>query len=301
MSVHTPVMLERALECLVTDVQGNYLDGTYGRGGHSRELLRCLGEGAQLWVVDRDSEAIADAAELAAADIRVRVHHGLYADMGKLGVGGLHGVLLDLGISSAQLDSPERGFSFMRSAPLDMRMDTSGGQTAAEWLMAADVREIADVLHGFGGERRARVIARAIVRVRETGEINDTLQLAEIIRAHVRPSRHGIDAATRSFLAIRIRVNDELQTLHRGLESALETLRPGGRLVVISFHSGEDRIVKQFMRSHDQGESYSRDLPPQEHHRRLRTLGRWRPLSSETDHNPRARSAVLRAAEKLGQ
>ena len=249
--------------------------------------------------MDRDPEAIAHARELAGRDPRISVRHGCFSGVDKLGA-QLDGVLLDLGVSSPQLDTPERGFAFSRDGALDMRMNPQEGESAAHWLARASQREIARVLHEYGEERYARKLARVLASRREREPIRTTAQLAQLVRGVV-PRRPGqIDPATRTFQAIRICVNDELGALQRALQAVLSALRPGGRLAVISFHSLEDRIVKNFIRLYDQGPPADRHLPPVQHQRALRALGRWMPEQSERDVNARSRSAVLRAAERCG-
>jgi 16S rRNA (cytosine1402-N4)-methyltransferase len=301
---HRPVLLEETLAALAIRGEGVYVDCTFGRGGHASQLLRRLGKGGRLVAIDRDPQAVALARTMAEADPRLSVHHGafdrLQSFVEQLQLhGGIDGVLFDLGVSSPQLDDVSRGFSFMRDGPLDMRMDSSCGQTAAEWIAHASERDIADCLHRYGEERHARRIARAIVAARRERPIATTGQLAEIAaRAH--PDwRHGQHPATRTFQAIRILINDELNILKRGLLQALDVLAVGGRLLVISFHSLEDRIVKQFMRR-EAGKTDGVSRLPAAHVARLRIIGKAiRPSGDEVAGNPRARSAVLRVAEKL--
>jgi 16S rRNA (cytosine1402-N4)-methyltransferase len=299
---HRPVLLDETLAAMAIRANGVYVDCTFGRGGHAGEMLRRMGEGGRLVAIDRDPHAIA-AAE-AMADARLSVCHGAFDRLREfldaLGLcGRVDGVLFDLGVSSPQLDEPERGFSFLREGPLDMRMDPTAGRPAAEWLASVSERELADCLHEYGEERHARRIARAIVTARRGHPIATTTALAEIVaRAHPAWPR-GQHPATRTFQAIRIFVNDELNQLKRGLLQALEVLAVGGRLLVISFHSLEDRIVKQFMRREsghvdEPGPAISTILP------RLRIIGKAvRPGEAEIRANPRARSAVLRVAERL--
>ncbi|HHJ11672.1 MAG TPA: 16S rRNA (cytosine(1402)-N(4))-methyltransferase RsmH [Chromatiales bacterium] len=304
---HAPVLFEEALEALVTDPNGNYIDGTFGRGGHSRGLLARLSADGRLLVVDRDPQAIAEAERLALRESRLVIRRGSFAGLRQfcteLGwVGDVRGVLLDLGVSSPQLDDASRGFSFLRSGPLDMRMDPEQGESAAQWLARAGEREIADVLHRYGEERHARRIARAIVHRRAERPITDTGDLAGIIAAAVPRREPGKHPATRSFQAIRIHVNRELEALEQGLRAAVEVLAAGGRLVVISFHSLEDRIVKRFMRDEARGPQAPRGLPltGDQSGARLRLVGKAvRPGEDELRRNPRARSAVMRVAERL--
>ncbi len=282
---------------------GTYLDGTFGRGGHARGVLQRLAGGGRLLLMDKDPEAIAVAEREFGADARVSIRRGSFADLGAwdLARAGLDGVLLDLGVSSPQLDVAARGFSFGKDGPLDMRMDPDSGESAAQWLARADEREIADVLWTYGEERMSRRIARAIVARRAIEPIERTADLAALIASVMPRGRHEIHPATRSFQAIRIHVNRELEDLERGLAAAHDALRPGGRLVVISFHSLEDRIAKRFIAARAKAPPGNRRLPeatgfvPS-----LRAVGdaaRARP--DELVANPRARSAVLRVAEKL--
>lgn len=301
---HIPVMLAEALEGLAVKPQGQYLDGTFGRGGHAQAVLARLGPQGRLLLMDKDPQAITVAHTLFDTDPRIAVRHDSFARMGQWdAVGdGLDGVLLDIGVSSPQLDDAARGFSFMADAPLDMRMDTSEGPGAADFLATASEQEIADVLWRFGEERFSRRIAAAIVARRNEQPIRRTGELAELVAAAVRRREPGKHPATRTFQALRIRVNDELGALEEGLRAALECLLPGGRLVVISFHSLEDRVVKQFMRAESgHRAAQPRHLPPlPAPPARLRLVGKARfPRAQEVASNPRARSAVLRVAERL--
>ncbi len=300
---HVPVMLAEAVDALAVKPGGVYLDGTFGRGGHAREVLKRLGAGGRLLLLDRDPQAIAMARAEFGQDPRVKVRHGSFADLAEWDAteGGLDGVLLDIGVSSPQLDDPQRGFSFQADAPLDMRMDTSQGESAAEFLARASEEAIADVLYNYGEERMSRRIARWIVERRADQPIRTTAELAELC-ARANPKREpGKHPATRTFQALRIAVNGELDALERGLAGAERRLKPGGRLVVISFHSLEDRIVKQFIRGRSQPPPARRGLPPPVHAPlTLRALGNARlPGDQEIERNPRARSAVLRVAERL--
>lgn len=301
---HVPVMLAEALDALAVKAGGVYLDGTFGRGGHAREVLGRLGAGGRLLLLDRDPQAIALARAEFGQDPRVLVRHGSFADLAEWDVteGGLDGVLLDIGVSSPQLDDPRRGFSFQADAPLDMRMDTSQGESAADYLARATETEIADTLYAYGDERMSRRIARWIVERREQGEpIRTTAELAELCARAIPKREPGKHPATRTFQALRIAVNGELEALERGLAGAVRRLRPGGRLVVISFHSLEDRIVKQFIRAQSQPPPTRRGLPPPSQATlTLRALGGAQlPGAEEIERNPRARSAVLRVAERL--
>ena len=287
---------------------GTYLDGTFGRGGHARGVLQRLGGGGRLLLMDKDPEAIAVAEREFGADARVAIRRGSFGDLGlwDAAQAGLDGVLLDLGVSSPQLDVAERGFSFGKDGPLDMRMDPDAGESAAQWLARADEREIADVLWTYGEERMSRRIARAIVARRAERPLQRTAELAELIASVVPRTRHAgsgkeIHPATRSFQAIRIHVNRELDDLERGLDAAHATLKPGGRLAVISFHSLEDRIVKRFITAQAKAPPGNRRLPEATAFvPTLRMVGdATRARADELAGNPRARSAVLRVAERL--
>ncbi len=298
---HIPVMLDETVAGLAVRADGRYLDGTYGRGGHAAAILERLGPHGRLLLMDRDPAAIAVARDTLGADPRVAVRHGNFADLADWSeaAAGLDGVLLDLGVSSPQLDEAARGFSFMTDAPLDMRMDPTAGESAAEFLGRVDAETIADVLWRYGDERMSRRIARAIVARRETAPLARTGELAELLVRTLGRREPGKHPATRTFQALRIHVNGELDALQRGLVAAVSVLRPGGRLAVISFHSLEDRAVKQFIRG-PQPERVRRGLPqaaaaaPP-----LVAVGRKQfPGDAEIAANPRARSAVLRVAEK---
>jgi len=298
---HVPVMLAEVLDGLRVRPEGSYLDGTFGRGGHAREVLRRLGPGGRLLLMDRDPQAIASAQSEFAADARVDIRHANFDAMAEWpeAAAGLDGVLLDLGVSSPQLDDPGRGFSFQHEGPLDMRMDPTRGLSAAQWLEAADEKEIAEVLWRHGEERMSRRIARDIVeRVRER-PLATTRELAELVAQSIGYRERNKHPATRTFQALRIHVNDELGALQRGLQGALACLRPGGRLVVISFHSLEDRVVKQFVRG-EVARPVRRGLPvPEAAPSPLVAIGKAQFAGDgETALNPRARSAVLRVAEK---
>ncbi|WP_063674454.1 16S rRNA (cytosine(1402)-N(4))-methyltransferase RsmH [Dyella thiooxydans] len=300
---HIPVMLEEAVEGLAVKAGGRYLDGTFGRGGHARAVLSRLGHDGRLLLMDRDPQAIAAARAAFADDPRVAIRHDNFSALADWDetAAGLDGVLLDLGVSSPQLDEAARGLSFMADAPLDMRMDPTRGESAAEFLARADEREIADVLWQFGEERQARRIARAIVADREASPFTRTGQLAALIERIVGRREPGKHPATRSFQALRIHVNGELESLQRGLEAALERLNVGGRLSIISFHSLEDRAVKLFIRDHSGRVQGSRRGPPvAATPARLAAVGKAQfPSDVEQAANPRSRSAVLRVAEKL--
>jgi 16S rRNA (cytosine1402-N4)-methyltransferase len=295
-------MFAEVMEGLAVREEGTYLDGTFGRGGHARGVLDRLGPGGRLLVMDKDPEAIAAAMHLADADPRVAVRRASFAQLGDWDAtaAGLDGVLLDLGVSSPQLDVAERGFSFGKDGPLDMRMDPDAGESAAQWLARADEREIADVLFTYGEERQSRRIARTIVARREEAPLLRTAQLAELIASVMPRGDSRIHPATRSFQAIRIFINRELLDLEAGLAAALDRLKPGGRLAVISFHSLEDRIVKRFMARHAKAPPANRRMPEIAFTPLLRLLGGAQKAGpAELAANPRARSAVLRVAEKL--
>lgn len=303
---HQTVLLDEAVTALVTDPGGRYVDGTFGRGGHSGAILARLETGGRLLAIDRDPEAI-EAAAMFAGDPRFAIESGDFSQLESYVAtrgwqGELHGVLLDLGVSSPQLDSAERGFSFLHDGPLDMRMNPAQGVSAAQWLAEAKEKDIADVLWRYGDERFSRRMARAIVREREINAITRTAQLAKII-AEANPAwEQAKHPATRAFQAIRIYINRELDELEQVLEQALDCLRPGGRLVVISFHSLEDRIVKRFFRDQARGDRLPRSVPVTEDQLRRRLKAPARAVkasASEVGGNPRARSAVLRVAEKI--
>ncbi|HEY8683284.1 MAG TPA: 16S rRNA (cytosine(1402)-N(4))-methyltransferase RsmH [Rhodanobacter sp.] len=302
---HIPVMLGEAVEGLAVHSGGRYLDGTFGRGGHARAILSSLGPDGRLLLMDRDPTAIAAAQAEFAGDPRVSIRHANFSSLGEWDetTAGLDGVLLDLGVSSPQLDEAARGFSFMADAPLDMRMDSSQGESAADFLAHADEREIADVLWRFGEERHSRRIARAIVTDRDATPFTRTGQLAGLIERLVGRHEPGKHPATRSFQALRIRVNGELEALQQGMHAAMERLKPGGRLAVISFHSLEDRAVKLFIRDQSGHVQNRRRGPPVlGAPARLVAVGKAQfPSDGEIAANPRSRSAVLRVAEKLSE
>ena len=300
---HVPVLLNETLEGLYVGDDGTYLDATFGRGGHARAVLAKLGPRGRLLLMDRDPAAVAAARREFASDARVAIRHGNFADLADWDatLAGLDGVLLDLGVSSPQLDDAQRGFSFRADAPLDMRMDPTGGMSAADFLARANERQIADVLWNYGEERMSRRIARAIVARRADAPIARTGELAELVAGIVGRPPSGKHPATRSFQALRIAVNGEMDALQRGLRAAVARLRVGGRLCVISFHSLEDRAVKQFLRDQSQAPATRRGLPPPAPESlSLRLIGHAQmPGEAELARNPRARSAVLRVAEKL--
>lgn len=306
---HITVLLDEAVEALAVRADGCYLDGTFGRGGHSRLILGRLGPGGRLLGFDKDPLAISTGQALAAEDGRFVIVQRSFAELGDevaaRGLSGkLSGVLLDLGVSSPQLDDPERGFSFLNDGPLDMRMDPSRGISAADWIASASEDEIARVFKEYGEERFAKRMARAVVQRRAEKPFERTADLAAVLSAANPAWEKGKNPATRAFQGLRIHINNELGDLEQGLAAALEALEVGGRLVVISFHSLEDRIVKQFMRRQAKGEADNlpRDLPvrPAAFIPRLKLLGKPQYASeAETKANPRSRSAVMRVAEKL--
>ena len=301
--LHLPVMYAQVMEGLRILEDGSYLDGTFGRGGHARGVLERLNAGGRLLLMDKDPEAILVAEREFGADPRVSIHRGSFIDLAQwtLAQQGLDGVLFDLGVSSPQLDVAERGFSFGKDGPLDMRMDPDSGESAAQWLAHADDREIADVLWTYGEEKQSRRIARAIVARREETPLTRTAQLADLIASVVPRGAQKIHAATRSFQAIRIFINRELEDLERGLDAALAALKPGGRLAVISFHSLEDRIVKRFILKHAKAPPANRRMPVEIAFTPTLAMigGSQKATDAELALNPRARSAVLRVAEKL--
>lgn len=302
---HTTVLLHETVDGVLSDPNGIYVDGTYGRGGHSRLLLQKLGPGGRLIAIDRDLEAIAAATtgDTRVTDPRFSICHAGFADMQQqladLGVTQVQGVLLDLGVSSPQIDNPARGFSFRFSGPLDMRMDTTRGESAADFLARADERQIAEVIRNYGEERFAAQIAKALVARRESGSaVRSTDELSKVVAGAVKTREPGQDPATRTFQALRIHVNAELEELEQGLKAALTLLAPGGRLAVISFHSLEDRIVKNFITAHSK-EEFDRRAPfAAPNPLALKALARIKPSAAEIKANPRSRSAVLRVAER---
>ena len=304
---HRPVLLEEALQGLNIKANGHYVDGTFGRGGHSGALLACLNQEGHLLALDKDPAAIAEAEHRFGDESRFTIRQASFANLKQevmsMGwLGQVDGILLDLGVSSPQLDDATRGFSFQQQGPLDMRMDPSQGQSAADWLATAREQDITRVLKEFGEERFAKRIARAIVTARQEQAITTTGQLAAIVATAVPTREPGKDPATRSFQAIRIFINKELDDLKACLDDVLDVLKPGGRLVVISFHSLEDRLVKRFIREQEKGDSYPPDLPVTQVqlHPRLRAVGKpVRPGDEEVSTNPRARSAIMRVAERL--
>lgn len=304
---HSTVLLHEAIDALVVDPDGLYVDGTFGRGGHTAELLSRLSVKGSVIAIDKDLDAIASGSARFADDDRLSLLHGTFADLTSIveqaGMqGNVSGVLLDLGVSSPQLDQADRGFSFMRDGPLDMRMDTSKGQSAAEWIASADEQEIAKVIKEFGEERFARRMAAAIVRERTESPIERTVQLAKIL-AEAHPAwERGKHPATKAFQAIRIFINRELADLEELLEQVIDSLAIGGHLVVISFHSLEDRRVKRFIRDQHRGIKLPKNLPIPDVDRgvRLIKVGKAiKPSAIEVENNVRARSAVMRIAERV--
>ena len=307
MVAHTPVLLDEVLAGLAVKATGRYCDATFGRGGHAAAILQQLGPAGRLCAIDRDPEAIAAGSERFVAEPRLTLVRGSFGRLEERvraagWEGGLQGVLLDLGVSSPQLDEARRGFSFMQDGPLDMRMDNESGLSAAQWLARAGEREIADVLFKLGEEKFSRRIARAIVAARAETPIVTTRQLAGIVAGAVPTREPGKHPATRTFQAIRIHVNRELEEAEAALPQAVNLLAPGGRLCVISFHSLEDRLVKRFMRREAQGDPIYAELPDVPAHARPRLKligGAVMPGDEEIARNPRARSAVLRVAERV--
>ena len=302
-SAHLPVLFAEVMDGLAVREDGTYLDGTFGRGGHARGVLQRLGEKGRLLAMDKDPDAIAEAMRMADADARLSWRRGSFATLADwpATAAGLDGVLLDLGVSSPQLDVAERGFSFGKDGPLDMRMDPDSGESAAEWLARASEKDIADVLWLYGEERQSRRIARFIVARRAEQPIVRTAQLADLIAQACPRGASKTHPATRSFQAIRIHINRELADLEQGLDAALSRLKVGGRLAVISFHSLEDRIVKQFMAKHAKAPPANRRMPVELAFTPVLRLvgGAQKASEAELAANPRARSAVLRVAEKL--
>lgn len=302
---HVTVLLDEAVDSLAIKQDGVYVDATFGRGGHSRRILSALGESGRLVALDRDPQAIL--AGEAIGDQRFQLVHRAFGELAEAaaeaGVASVDGILFDVGVSSPQIDDGERGFSFRYDAPLDMRMDTTQGETAAEWLARAELREITEVIKNYGEERFAFQIAKKVVAARGEQPIVTTAQFAALVREAVRTREPGQDPATRSFQALRIHINQELRQLEVVLPQALELLKPGGRLVVISFHSLEDRIVKTFMRAQSTADALPKGLPlraDQLPKPKLRLIGKaCKPSLEEVAANPRARSAVMRVAEKV--
>jgi len=297
---HRTVLLNEAITALQVNPDGHYIDATFGRGGHSRLLLSQLSTQGRLTAFDKDLDAIAEAQSI--PDPRFSIRHQGFMHLDQLPPASAAGVLMDLGVSSPQIDNPERGFSFRHEGPLDMRMDTTRGQSVAEWLQDASIEAMTEVIRDYGEERFAGLVARAIDRYRQArGPLQTTAQLAEVVASAVKTREPGKDPATRTFQALRIFINAELEELQQALEASLRVLQPGGRLVVISFHSLEDRIVKQFIAAKSR-EVYDRRAPfaaPKA--MQLKALGRIKPSEEEIEGNPRSRSAVMRVAERTGE
>jgi len=308
-SVHETVLMQEAIDALSIRKDGTYVDATFGRGGHSRLLLEQLGAEGRLIVFDKDPEAIEVATEMQQSDSRIEIVHAAFGEietqLSSLGsAAGIDGILFDLGVSSPQLDNADRGFSFLREGPLDMRMNPEVGQSAEQWINSADEVEIADVLYQFGEERHSRRMARRVILERAEKRISTTAELAEIIKEANPSWERDKHPATRAFQGIRIFINDELGELERGLAQALKVLKLGGRLVVISFHSLEDRIVKKFIALQASGDNFPRDLPVSQEmlNPKLKSVGkRIKATAAEVERNPRARSAVMRVAEKIAE
>ena len=296
--IHHTVLLNEAVQALAINPDGHFVDATFGRGGHSRLILEQLSLKGRLTVFDKDPQAVEAAQAWAGGDARVAIRHQGFCNLGELGPASVDGVLMDLGVSSPQIDDPERGFSFRNDGPLDMRMDTTRGQSVAQWLETADVSTLAEVIREYGEERFAQPIAKAIDRRRqERGPFRTTRELAEIVAGAVKTREPGKDPATRTFQAFRIFINAELEELQQALEATLHVLRPGGHLVVISFHSLEDRMVKQFMARHSRAVVDRRVPFAEPAPMALRGLKRVMPSDEEVKGNPRSRSAVMRVAE----
>jgi 16S rRNA (cytosine1402-N4)-methyltransferase len=298
---HTTVLLNEAVDALLSTTDGHYIDATFGRGGHSRLILSRLSTQGRLTAFDKDLEALAEAQTI--ADPRFAIRHEGFQAISELPPASAQGVLMDLGISSPQIDNPARGFSFRGDGPLDMRMDTTRGQSVAQWLATAEELQIKEVIRDYGEERFAGAIAKAITtRRQERGPILTTLELATLVAGAVKTRESGQNPATRTFQAFRIFINAELEELERALEASLDVLAPGGHLVVISFHSLEDRIVKQFIAKHSR-EVVDRNSPDWMLRKapamKLKALGRTKTSDAEAKANPRSRSAVMRVAQRL--
>ena len=296
---HRTVLLNEAITALQVNPDGHYIDATFGRGGHSRLLLSQLSASGRLTAFDKDLDAIAEAQSI--NDPRFLIRHQGFTHINEMPDASVAGVLMDLGVSSPQIDNPVRGFSFRHEGPLDMRMDTTRGQSVAQWLQDASIDAMTEVIRDYGEERFAGLVARAIDRHRQAhGPLQTTAELASVVASAVKTREPGKDPATRTFQALRIFINAELEELEQALAASLRVLQPGGRLVVISFHSLEDRIVKQFIAAHSR-EVFDRRAPfslPKI--MQLNALGRIRPSDDEVAGNPRSRSAVMRVAERTG-
>ncbi len=306
---HVPVLRDEVMQALRIRADGVYLDATYGRGGHAGEIMKKLGPNGRLLALDRDPQAVEAAQKNFGRDARFRIEKGPFSMLGHYVdnqglMGQVNGILLDLGVSSPQLEDPRRGFSFRYDGPLDMRMDPDSGKSAADWLGKANEREIARVIRDYGEERFARRIARAIMRSRKEQPITTTGRLADIVSQAVPTRERGQHPATRTFQAIRIHINRELEELGEALPQAVKALAPGGRLAVISFHSLEDRLIKRFMQVEAKGGELPPDLPVRQEqlHPHLKIIGKpVRAGEAEVHLNPRARSAMLRVAERIGE
>ena len=306
-TLHQTVLQAEAIEALAIKKDGNYIDATFGRGGHSKAILSLLSEKGCLIAIDRDPEAITHANKFKDQDSKLKVVQATFGEIGKLEEteelrGKVDGILFDLGVSSPQLDNPDRGFSFMHNGPLDMRMNQMDQLSAAQWINTATEKEIADVLFRFGEERHSRRMAKRVVAARQEKDIETTGQLAELVKAANPAWEKGKHPATRAFQAIRIHINNELEQIEDALNGAVELLRGEGRLVVISFHSLEDRIVKNFLTNKARGDNFPRDLPvtAEQLNPTLKKIGKAiRAKETEVLNNPRARSAVMRVAEKF--
>ncbi|NVO06326.1 MAG: 16S rRNA (cytosine(1402)-N(4))-methyltransferase RsmH [Rhodoferax sp.] len=302
---HATVLLNEAVDALFKDgdttypdaADGTYVDATFGRGGHSRLILSQLSPQGRLIAFDKDPQAVAESASI--TDTRFSIRHQGFAHLGELPAGSVAGLLMDLGVSSPQIDNPARGFSFRNEGPLDMRMDTTRGESVSQWLATAELNQITEVIREYGEERFAGPIAKAIVaRRQERGALTTTTELAQLVAEQVKTREPGKDPATRTFQAFRIFINAELEELQQALAASLQVLQPGGRLAVISFHSLEDRIVKQFIAQHAR-EVYDRRAPfaaPKV--MQLLSLGRVKPSEAEIQGNPRSRSAIMRVAQR---
>jgi len=305
-TLHQTVLQAEAIEALAIKKDGNYIDATFGRGGHSKAILSSLSEKGCLIAIDRDPEAITHANKFKDQDSKLKVVQATFGEIGKLKEteelrGKIDGILFDLGVSSPQLDNPDRGFSFMHDGPLDMRMNQMDQLSAAQWIKTATEKEIADVLFRFGEERYSRRMAKRIVEARRQKDIETTGQLAELVKAANPAWEKGKHPATRAFQAIRIHINNEIEQIEKALDEAVELLRGEGRLVVISFHSLEDRIVKNFLTNKAKGDKFPRDVPVtvEQLNPTLKKIGKAiRAKETEVLNNPRARSAVMRVAEK---
>lgn len=306
---HISVLMDETIDALAIKPDGIYMDGTFGRGGHSGQILARLGEHGRLQAIDQDPQAI-KSAEKFADDSRFAIAHTRFSNLYEVAqendlLGKVDGILLDIGVSSPQLDDAERGFSFMKDGPLDMRMDPTSGRSAAQWLAEAELEDIVHVIKTYGEEKFGRRIAHKVLEVREHTPITTTKQLADLVDEAVPVKDKFKHPATRTFQAIRIYINSELEEIQTALQAALAVLKPGGRLVVISFHSLEDRIVKQFIKKQSKGAALPRGLPLTDaqinQNLTLKAVGKAiKPSQAEIERNPRSRSSVLRVAQRLG-